>query len=102
MKNEKYKKETYKNYLLIINIFFINFNSQTHKEIKYYFMKKSKNSTANYNYFCYFHLHSAHLILLSTLAFLRRRKEMISTEDKQVSYTDIPKERGVVLILVMQ
>jgi hypothetical protein len=41
-------------------------------------------------------LYSAHLILLSTLAFLRRRKEIISTEEKTVSYADIPKERGVV------
>jgi hypothetical protein len=35
-------------------------------------------------------------MLLSTLAFFRRRKEMISTEDEQVSNADIPKERGVV------
>jgi hypothetical protein len=41
------------------------------------------------------------VILLSTLAFGRRRKEMISTEDKVVLYEETPKERGVVLILVM-
>jgi hypothetical protein len=61
----------------------------------------NKNSILNYIY--YFlsniqvpHLYSAHLILLSTLAFRRRRKEMISTEEESVSYADIPKERGVV------
>jgi hypothetical protein len=41
-------------------------------------------------------LNSVHLILLSTLAFRRRRKEIISTEDELVLYEDIPKERGVV------
>jgi hypothetical protein len=41
-------------------------------------------------------LYSAHLILLSTLAFFRRRKEMISTEDEGVSHADTPKERRVV------
>jgi hypothetical protein len=41
-------------------------------------------------------LYSAHLILLSTLAFRRRRKEIISTDDERVLYVDIPKERGVV------
>jgi hypothetical protein len=66
------------------------------KKINYYIMKKSKNSTVNYNYFCYFHLYSVHLILLLTLAFLRRRKEIISTEDERVPDADIPKERGVV------
>jgi hypothetical protein len=35
-------------------------------------------------------------MLLSTLAFRRRRKEIISTEEEGVSYADIPKERGVV------
>jgi hypothetical protein len=41
-------------------------------------------------------LYSAHLILLSTLEFGRRRKEIISTEEEGVQYADIPKERGVV------
>jgi hypothetical protein len=41
-------------------------------------------------------LHSAHLILLLTLAFFRRRKVTISTEDEGVLCADIPKERGVV------
>jgi hypothetical protein len=41
-------------------------------------------------------LYSAQVILLSTLAFFRRRKEMISTEDEAVYHADIPKERGVV------
>jgi hypothetical protein len=41
-------------------------------------------------------LYSAHLILLSTLDFRRRRKEIISTEDEEVSHADTPKERGVV------
>jgi hypothetical protein len=58
-------------------------------------MKKNKNSIVNYQSFYYFHLYSAHLILLSTLAFRRRRKEMISTEVEGVSHADIPKERGV-------
>jgi hypothetical protein len=35
-------------------------------------------------------------MLLSTLAFRRRRKETISTEEERVSYADIPKKRGVV------
>jgi hypothetical protein len=35
-------------------------------------------------------------MLLSILAFRRKRKEMISTEDEGVSNADIPKERGVV------
>jgi hypothetical protein len=35
-------------------------------------------------------------MLLSTLAFRRRRKEMISTEDEEVLLAVIPKERGVV------
>jgi hypothetical protein len=47
-------------------------------------------------------LYSAHLILLSTLGFRRRRKEIISTEEEGVSHADIPKEREVVWILVMQ
>jgi hypothetical protein len=33
---------------------------------------------------------------LLTLAFGRRRKEIISTEDERVTNADIPKERGVV------
>jgi hypothetical protein len=41
-------------------------------------------------------LYSAHLILLSTQAFGRRRKEIISTEEEEVQCVDIPKERGVV------
>jgi hypothetical protein len=41
-------------------------------------------------------LYSEHLILLSTLAFFRRRKETISTDDDSVQDADIPKERGVV------
>jgi hypothetical protein len=47
-------------------------------------------------------LYSTQLILLSTLNFLRRRKEIISTEEEEVLYPDIPKERGIVSILVMQ
>jgi hypothetical protein len=35
-------------------------------------------------------------MLLSILAFRRRRKEMISADDERVAYADIPKERGVV------
>jgi hypothetical protein len=35
-------------------------------------------------------------MLLSILAFRRRRKETISTEEERVSNADIPKERGVV------
>jgi hypothetical protein len=57
----------------------------------------------DYYYHCYLlsnkpvpHLYSAHLILLSTLAFRRRRKEIISTEHEGVNAADIPKERGVV------
>jgi hypothetical protein len=42
-----------------------------------------------------------HLILL-TLVFFRTRKEIISTEEEGVLYADTPKQRGVVLILVMQ
>jgi hypothetical protein len=42
------------------------------------------------------HLYSAHLILLLTLAFFRRRKEIISSEDEGVSIADIPKVWGVV------
>jgi hypothetical protein len=41
-------------------------------------------------------LYSAHLILLSTLAFRRRRKEIISTVEELILYADIPKERGAV------
>jgi hypothetical protein len=41
-------------------------------------------------------LYSSHLILLLTLPFRRRRKEMISTEDESSLPADIPKERGVV------
>jgi hypothetical protein len=48
------------------------------------------------------HSNSLHLILLSTLPFLRRRKEIISTEDEEVLIADIPKEKGAVLILIMQ
>jgi hypothetical protein len=65
-------------------------------------MKKNKSSTLDYCYYYFLsflpvpHLYSAHLMLLSTLVFFRRRKEMISTEDKGVPYADIPKERGVV------
>jgi hypothetical protein len=65
-------------------------------------MKKNQNHNSNYNYSSLLsslpvpHLYSAHLILLSTLVFRRRRKEMISTEDVKVSSADIPKDRGVV------
>jgi hypothetical protein len=67
-------------------------------------MKKNKKRILYcYCYFFFFrssstvpHLYSAHLILLSTLAFFRRRKETISTEDVSVLRADIPKERGVV------
>jgi hypothetical protein len=65
-------------------------------------MKKNKSSTLDYCYYYFLsflpvpHLYSAHLILLSTLAFLRRRKEIISTEDEGVSYEDTPKQSGVV------
>jgi hypothetical protein len=66
-------------------------------------MKKNKNSKIpHYYYYCFLsyfpvpHLYSAHLMLLSTLGFLRRRKETISTEDESVQDADIPKERGVV------
>jgi hypothetical protein len=41
-------------------------------------------------------LYSTHLISLSTLAFRRRRKETISTEDEGVLHVDIRKESGVV------
>jgi hypothetical protein len=41
-------------------------------------------------------LYSAHLILLSTLALLRRRKEMISTEEERIFHADTAKEREVV------
>jgi hypothetical protein len=40
-------------------------------------------------------------MLSSTLPFFRRRKEMISTEEKSVQNADTPKERGVAWILVM-
>jgi hypothetical protein len=46
-------------------------------------------------------LYSVHLILLLILAFFRRKKEIISTED-EAAFPDIPKQRGVVLMLVMQ
>jgi hypothetical protein len=46
-------------------------------------------------------LYLANLILLSTLAFFKRRKETISTEDEVLIHADIPKKRGAVLILVM-
>jgi hypothetical protein len=65
-------------------------------------MRMNKNSILNYCYYYFLsflpvpHLYSVHLILLSTLAFLRRRKEIISTEEKGVPAPDIPKERGVV------
>jgi hypothetical protein len=65
-------------------------------------MKKNKSSTLDYcyYYFLFFlpvpHLYLVHLILLSTLAFRRRRKEIISAEDDSVHCADIPKERGVV------
>jgi hypothetical protein len=67
-------------------------------------MKKYKNRTYHYYYYFFIftsslpvpHLYSAHLILLSTLAFFRRREETISTEDEGVLYADIAKERGVV------
>jgi hypothetical protein len=65
-------------------------------------MKKNKKSILHYYYSSFLsflpvpHLYSEHLILLSTLAFRRRRKEMISTEDEEVLPADIPKERGVV------
>jgi hypothetical protein len=65
-------------------------------------MNKNKSSTLDYYYSSFLsflpvlHLYSAHLILLSTLDFLRRRKETISTEDDSVQREDIPKERGVV------
>jgi hypothetical protein len=35
-------------------------------------------------------------MILSTLPFFRRRKEMISTEDEPLTHADIPKKRGVV------
>jgi hypothetical protein len=64
-------------------------------------MKKNNSSSLNcYSFFlsnCPVpHLYSAHLILLSTLPFFRRRKEIISIEDERVYREDIPKERGVV------
>jgi hypothetical protein len=59
-------------------------------------MKKNKNSTVNYNFFRYLHPYSAQVILLLTLAFLRRRKETTSTDEDGVFNADIPKERGVV------
>jgi hypothetical protein len=58
----------------------------------FYFMRRNKYSTVNN----YDQLYSVHLILLSTLLFFRRRKDMISTEEERVSYADTPKERGVV------
>jgi hypothetical protein len=65
-------------------------------------MKKNQNNTEDYHYKSFLsflpvpHLYSEHLILLSTLAFLRRRKETISTEDELVEDADTPKERRVV------
>jgi hypothetical protein len=66
-------------------------------------MKKNKSSTLDYCYYYFLsflpvpHLYLAHLILLSTLGFFKRRKETISTEDEGVGHpADIPKERGVV------
>jgi hypothetical protein len=70
------------------------FYQQYNYEIIHFFFFRSSSPVP--------HLYSAHLVLLSTLAFRRRRKETISTEDDLVQYTDIPKERGVVQILVMQ
>jgi hypothetical protein len=35
-------------------------------------------------------------MLLKTLVFFRRRKEIISTEEEGVSCADTPKERGIV------
>jgi hypothetical protein len=40
-------------------------------------------------------------MLSSTLDFGRRRKEIISTEEEGVRHAVIPKQRGVVWILVM-
>jgi hypothetical protein len=60
------------------------------------------NNTFDYCYYSFLsffpepHSYSAHLILLSTVPFFKRRKEIISTEEEGVSYADIPKERGVV------
>jgi hypothetical protein len=34
-------------------------------------------------------------------AFFRRRKETTSTQEEGVLYEDIPKQRGVVVIVVM-
>jgi hypothetical protein len=65
-------------------------------------LKKNKNNTLDYCYYYFLscppvpHLYSAHLILLQTVEFLRRRKEMISTEEESLTHADIPKERGVV------
>jgi hypothetical protein len=65
-------------------------------------MKMNKSSTLDYCYYYFLsnlpvpHMNSEHLILISTLAFLRRRKEIISIEDDSVSYADNWKERGVV------
>jgi hypothetical protein len=58
-------------------------------------MKKNKSSTSDYCYYYFLsflpvpHLYSAHLILLSTLAFRRRRKEIISTEDERVFHEEM-------------
>jgi hypothetical protein len=41
------------------------------------------------------HSYSEHLILLLTLAFFRRRKETISTEEEEPN-PDIPKQRELV------
>jgi hypothetical protein len=79
-------------------------------------MKKNQNNTIDCYKYCFYqqnnyeiihffffrssfpltHSYSEHLILLSTHAFRRRRKEMISTEDEEVLPADTPKERGVV------
>jgi hypothetical protein len=60
-------------------------------------MKKNKSSMLECHSFNYFKLYSAHLILTSTLAFRRRRKETTSTKDGRVPLpADIPKESGVV------
>jgi hypothetical protein len=65
-------------------------------------MKVDKKCTLYYYYYCFLsylpvpHLYSAHLLLLSTLPFFKRRKEVISTEDEAVLFEVIPKERGVV------
>jgi hypothetical protein len=66
----------------------IAFYPENNYDITHFFFFKSSSPLP--------HLYSVQVILLSTLVFFTRRKEMISAEDEGVCHAEIPNEMGVV------